>query len=397
MEKVKKSIVILFGGILSEDTALSVAATGRVYDLAKIIQISGYKPVIIGFSQDNTFIKDSQDYAIYIIKKKHVRGLKKVANFFAVNKTLKNTLLEIFKRESVSGFFYQSAFARLILPTITIPIKNQIPLGVIANDWYEYSGNNLFYFETELTWQLIYPLFTNFIVTSTFFQKYFSRGNRKNIIYIPAIFDVNNPCFKNFPEHPSKTHTRIAYAGNMKNGKEQIDLVIRAFAELQNTQPENRLELHLYGNEECEIRKYLEEDQCLLDGIANKVFFHGFVDRNLLQNQLRKMDFTILVRPHKRYAEAGFATKFAESFLLGVPVIANLTGDLGDYLKDEINGLVIEENSVSAIKSALIRADGLSFQEKCSMRNAAWQTGHRNFNLFEYVDNMEIFLLNMRK
>lgn len=397
MDEVKKSVIILFGGILSEHTALNVAATGRVYDLANIMRAAGYKPIIIGFSNNRSAINDEKNYAIYIVKKEYVPGLKKAANFFEVNKNLKSTLSTIFKRERVVGLLYQSAFARLIFPTLFAALKSKIPLGVIANDWYEYSGDNLSYFETELTWRSIYPHFHNFIVTSTFFQQYFMSARKSNVLYIPAIFNISSMPAINDKEPYDSKRTRIAYAGNMKNKKEQIDLVIRAIADLKNTCPENHIELHLYGNEEIEIRTSLGEDQRLLDDIKEHLFFHGFVERTRLQQELQKMDFTILVRPHKRYAEAGFATKFAESLCLGVPVIANLTGDIGNYLQDGKNGLVIEHNTIAAIKSALIRADYLTYQEKCSMRKSALEMGRRNFNLYGYVEAMKEFLSNMEK
>lgn len=392
-----KSIAILFGGTLSEHELLSVAATGRLYDLSKIMRAAGYKPIILGFARDRSFQKDTPEYALYIIKKPLAAGCKKIRNFLGVNNALKTALSDIIQQHQVIALLYQSAFARLIFPTVPLAKKHNLSLGVIANDWYEYSGRKLFYCETELTWKWIYPRFSNFIVTSTYFQRYFGSKGTKNILYIPGVFDSSTIPFGREATLPSdpKVPIRIAYAGNMQSQKDRTDLVIQALVELKRELPETNLELHIYGNEEGEVKSILGEDARLIDSLGSSLCFHGFVAREKLQHELQQMDFTILMRPNKRYAEAGFATKFSESFLLGVPVIANLTGDIKYYLQDGKNGLVVQKCSISAIKDTLARAVCLPPDTRKSMRAAALETGTNHFTLSPYVDGMRSFIENM--
>ena len=67
--------------------------------------------------------------------------------------------------------------------------------------------------------------------------------------------------------------------------------------------------------------------------------------------------FTVLQRPgDRRFAQAGFPSKVAESLLLGVPVIANLTGDLNDFLHDLGNSVVLAGEDYQALRDGFERA-----------------------------------------
>lgn len=50
---------------------------------------------------------------------------------------------------------------------------------------------------------------------------------------------------------------------------------------------------------------------------------------------------TILKGVAQRYAQAGFPTKLVESFSLGVPILTNLTSDIGQYVRDSLDGVIL--------------------------------------------------------
>lgn len=67
--------------------------------------------------------------------------------------------------------------------------------------------------------------------------------------------------------------------------------------------------------------------------------------------------FTVLQRPgDRRFTQAGFPSKVAESLLLGFPVIANLTGDLNDFLHDLDNSVVLSGEDYQALRDGFERA-----------------------------------------
>ncbi len=83
-----------------------------------------------------------------------------------------------------------------------------------------------------------------------------------------------------------------------------------------------------------------------------------------------KADFTVLVREDRRQSNAGFPTKFVESFASGTPVIANLTSDLGQHLRDGETGLACASNDVDSLAATLRRALSLDVEAKRRMRAA---------------------------
>jgi glycosyltransferase involved in cell wall biosynthesis len=60
-----------------------------------------------------------------------------------------------------------------------------------------------------------------------------------------------------------------------------------------------------------------------------------------------------LLRPVRRYAQAGFPTKVVEAMSSGTAVIANLTSDLELYVRHGETGIVVSSNSRGDMAQAL--------------------------------------------
>ena len=73
-----------------------------------------------------------------------------------------------------------------------------------------------------------------------------------------------------------------------------------------------------------------------------------------LPNLIAEADFTVLMRPNKRYTNAGFPTKLVESLASGVPVIANLTSDIGWAVRDGREGLKVDDYSAASLAATLL-------------------------------------------
>ena len=70
-------------------------------------------------------------------------------------------------------------------------------------------------------------------------------------------------------------------------------------------------------------------------------------------------DFTILLRPVSRFSLAGFPTKLAESMACGVPIIGNLTSNIGDYVHKGVEGVLVANETPEAFAEGLLRARAL--------------------------------------
>lgn len=87
--------------------------------------------------------------------------------------------------------------------------------------------------------------------------------------------------------------------------------------------------------------------------LSEKIQFMGRISQDDVPSYYSIADFMVLLRESNRKSNAGFPTKFAESMTSGTPVIANLTSDLGNYLKDGETGFVVSEPSEGAIYQVL--------------------------------------------
>ena len=83
--------------------------------------------------------------------------------------------------------------------------------------------------------------------------------------------------------------------------------------------------------------------------LSERIQFLGKVSHDVVPSYYAISDFMLLLRKQTRKSSAGFPTKFTESFISGVPVIANLTSDIGIYLNDGITGFIIPEPTENAI------------------------------------------------
>ena len=84
--------------------------------------------------------------------------------------------------------------------------------------------------------------------------------------------------------------------------------------------------------------------------------FHGRVPQSMVPKCLAQMDFSVLLRPNARYAEAGFPTKLVESLSAGVPILANPTSDITQYVRDGREGVLLADHSPKAFAAGVERA-----------------------------------------
>lgn len=87
-----------------------------------------------------------------------------------------------------------------------------------------------------------------------------------------------------------------------------------------------------------------------------RVSWLGHVSRQEALAVVAGVDFTVLIRPSERYAQAGFPSKVAESLLVGTPVISNSTSDLADFLFPGVNGEILTDPTADSLLTILENA-----------------------------------------
>lgn len=224
------------------------------------------------------------------------------------------------------------------------------------------------------------------IVISSFLERHFAKKGC-SVLRVPSVLDYEALV----PDQlmcPTDDAVSIMYAGSPAV-KDSLWMILRAIG-LLNELTLRKLSFDFYGVGESDLFRYMSEGSAL----PPCVHAHGRVQRAEVIAALRKSDFAVLMRdPEKRFAQAGMPTKVTESLGCGTPVIANITSDLAEHLKDGVNSVVVDEYSAEACASAFRRAAALSSSARFAMRREACIAMRNGLDYRNYAVSITKFLL----
>ncbi|TAL17294.1 glycosyltransferase [bacterium] len=271
--------------------------------------------------------------------------------------------------------------------------KNSIPLIADVVEWYDPSHRrggylNPFYLSAKFAFRFQYARCDGVIAISSFLEDYYS-GRGCKVIRVPPTLNVEGLAQRVPRKRGANEPLTLVYAGSP--GKK--DLVGNVIKGLLLADPEGRrTRLLAVGPAREQILRLLGES----GELPPNVVALGRLPQPEVAKILEKADFSVLLRPREKYAEAGFPTKFVESLAAGVPVIANITSDLGDYLHDGVEGLVCRDHSPEGFAEALSRAMALSARELDEMSAAARKRAEDSFDFRNFAKPLAAFLEELR-
>jgi len=234
----------------------------------------------------------------------------------------------------------------------------------------------------------------NKIVISSYLNSFY---NYTHNIVVPASCDasekkwhqVSDVAKSNVGQYDGIT---LIYAGNPAR-KDAVHYVINAVNALANEGGKIRfLIIGITKEQYIERYKELLNEKELNDSIK----FLGRVSQDDVPSYYALSDFMVLLRESNRKSNAGFPTKFSESFTSGTPVIANITSDLGNYLKDGETGFVVPEPSEEAIYQALKRRVLLLSKSDIETIKSNVREVAKQLDYHAYVEPLRKFILNLK-
>lgn len=269
--------------------------------------------------------------------------------------------------------------------------KNDIKLVTDITEWYEYNelkpfmwigyALDMFYYQKRVR---------NKIVISQYLNKYYSSSHN---IVIPATCDASEAKWHKGREKAEKNAgsfdgITLIYAGNPAR-KDAVHYAIGAVQRLVSEG--SNLRFLIIGTTR---EKYIERYHSLLTGgeLSERIQFIGRVLQDEVPSYYAIADFMVLLREPTRKSNAGFPTKFAESFTSGIPVIANLTSDLGSYLRDGITGFVVDEPSEESIYKTLKERALPLKRERIDKMKQDVKGASTLFDYHSYVESLRDFL-----
>ena len=222
------------------------------------------------------------------------------------------------------------------------------------------------------------------ISISPYLDRHYKNMN-VNSIWMPPIFsdfdeklsfDLCNPLV-------------LVYAGNLGGNKDVIKPVIQALKIIN--QDEVNIRLDLVGISEEQIIKEFDDLNTEKIGITA----YGFVPHAEAQKIISNADFGLLLRHNKRYAKAGFSTKFSECMSNGVPMICTSVGGADTIIDNYVDGILLHDNQVDTIVETLLDIIRMPNEKIISMKKSAYKKANNTFKSTVYYEKMQKFLYSI--
>ncbi len=336
-----KKIVYIGGFKLPNNNA----AANRVRSNGKVFNSLGYETIFLGLSDDSF---------------SGLRRIDSINNMF--EKTKPQTNGEWFKR--IFSIKEEKTFIDSLKEVKAVVLYNMPFFTTIAYKFFcKKQGIELIYDCTEWTTytdgsflKKIFKFLDEFlirnflylavdklvVISSTMANKY---KNRKPLIVVPPLVDLNDSVWHQKNINNNQLFT-FCYAGIPDGNKESIDLIVKAFCNLNI-----KAYLVILGvTQEQFINLYPQLKKIIKNN--NKIIFKGLLSHSETIKYILNSDCFIFIREKDRRNNAGFPTKFVESFTSNIPVIAADISDIKKYATNDTIYL-INDISVESVISAM--------------------------------------------
>lgn len=374
--------------ILSQD-----ATSIRVLTFCKLLKKLGNEVIII--SLDEVKMNTThyhKDIPIISLRSSSHKTTAKALNFIMYRKRLASVIKKLNNNTHIKGVFFYDIPPHAIQYLKKWTKKQKVKLYHDSVEWYSpeqfkwgrlawpYTLKNLlnrFFIDTSVS----------VIAISSYLYNFFIKKGINSTI-IPVIMDIDKiPHAKQLQN--DKLH--ILYAGS-PGKKDYLKEMIEGLALLRNEE-RKKIEFCLLGITKQELITKCLISKKTLDICGSSIIAKGRVSRNVVLDHLKYANFTVLLRsPILRYAKAGFPTKVVESLATATPVICNITSDLGEYLKDGNNSLIVDFCEAKSFASTLQKALKLSFRERNILSENARKTAKENFDYRNFEEQFKIFI-----
>ena len=361
------------------------AGSLRQYQLAVMLRELGHDVLVVGLGETNNRQIEKKGEIDYISFRYGDNKLQ--------NKVLSHLLYWKNLKKLLDDYDPDVILMDDLGPSKTIKLKQyckarQIRLIHDSVEWYspeqfKHGKFSLGYIRKDILNRFLIDKSCGVIAISRYLEEHFkAKGCR--CVRIPIVITEADLCKeKDLPEDK----VVFTYAGQ-PGKKDYLHVMLDAFALL----PDELLRRVVFNIVGC------TKEQMIAAGISVEVLnkldqlliVHGRVSHDEVLQILKGTHFTLLMRsPEQRYAKAGFPTKVVESLSMSTPVICNLTSDLGEYLVDDENALLVEECSPNALQRQLYRASRMSTAQLFDMCCNAYETASKRFNYVAFLSALK--------
>ena len=349
------------------------ASGKRVYGNCKVLLKLGYKVVCIGPGSESKVCIDDID--LYSID----RGNE-------IQRVLQSRLSEVEKiieTENVSiviiygALFTEKENSKLISWCHVRSIK------VIYDqvDWLDLNWHNplrgiIRYRNQQLLDRKVIPACDGVICISSYLSEYHKKRGMATVVIPPLSSEVTK---SEQIDSDIDDIIHLVYAGTTSDinrptsqWKDRIDIMFKKLSEVANDKTLKPFHIDIFGmtmDQYIDMFPYDEKKQGrqVIDQLGERVCFHGLVPNSEATEEIRKANFTVLIRDKKRSTMAGFPTKVSESISFGTPVLCNDTSDINSYLISGVTGFVMDDVTAMFRKAfSMSKKEIVRMKEACS-------------------------------
>ncbi len=381
MNSEKKTIVY----IGSFDFPMGDAVAKRALGIGMTLSKAGYSVAFIGESKNVARGKISEEKVYGQFKYCSIHKAQSAKEHYQYRNDLKivrNKLEEWNSKNQIAAVVFCGTKCALFAGGL-VRICKKMHISTIADsmDWLKtHTGNIIFdaIKQADITYELcvVNQKASGVIAISKYLSDYYKKRRKKTLV-IPPI----SPYLKNEKKIETNEQLTFVYAGipcrlgrplqNVKDAKDRLDLAVQFFYKAHEKNLDFRFLIYGLTKEEyCTVfPKQSEWVNELL--VAQKVQFMGYTPESIVKLSVEKADYTILLRNKNRTSMAGFPTKIAESITLGTPVITNDTSDICTYVKDGVDGYILDISDFLSAEEKLTQIHKLGKKQSLKMKKKA--------------------------
>lgn len=354
---------------------------GAVRDMAfaNIFKALGYEVFLIGRGKNKKegVTNEIHFFSIYQPAQSSIDHLKRFIYSKVAYMSLINQLNVQYGQPSV--IYVNDVSHSVIKKLRKVANKNSIPMLHDSTEWYspcEFARGKLdkqYILKDNLNRRIIKRPIKVIAISSYLVEHFQNRGIQT--VRIPVIMDVENTKIS----LNRNDKVKFIYAGSPAN-KDYLKEIVCGVTLLSDTM-QKKMELHILGVNEDQVKSLTK-----LQRLPVCVKTYGRVPREQVEDVMLKMDFSVLLRPEEeRYAKAGFPTKSVEAMSHGVALLCNISSDLGMYLKDKENAVIVYGHDEQSFAYGIERALSLSREQVDEIKINARQLAEKEFDYRNWI------------
>ena len=333
---------ILYAGAIGQKdtaTAVHVLRNARLLEkMGNVVSFCCEYPVQGEILQDKSFKVDYSKAYRGSKKRRSAQWMVEQIFGFRMWQRVKKSLSEIHPDVLI---YYDPASIFLYWRILKLCKKMHIGFAVEVTEWAEskdYTGiGKLICWQRDMRKKYLDAKCGNIIAISPLLERHYT-SQGANVLRLPPIYQ--NDDFRTEPMQISEKPLKLVFAGTLAQ-KDFLLPMIKAVNEINSESI--KIEFTIIGVDKQSFKEHNSFE------FEKGVKFLGRIDHEKVLQYVANAHMSVLLREDKRYAKAGVSTKFTEAMCVGTPSICTKVGGTDVYVKDGINGILVDNNDINTL------------------------------------------------